>query len=1226
MNSSSFSPSFGNAGEFDCGFGFSSWSGYHPKSTASVRARPRLVKLRKPLNGKVRTWQSDVGTGFKPSSAPQNPNATPVNSTAFPQTDHSNMNSSSFSPSFGNAGEFDCGFGFSSWSGYHPKSTASVRARPRLVKLRKPLNGKVRTWQSDVGTGFNPFKQSGQDSGWISTTGNLSSSGFSDSVNIVSNDNNCNNANNSDNSENSRFIFGVNNGGNVEVENGNKEPIKEFENRGFAFEPNLRGSMEKLGSEKCGKFGFVFGANGSGGGVKSNLGKEESSDFAVSLDGCNGKLKVETGAQDSKDSNLEFTFGSTTCDLGSNFDLGKEDFSATLTEPYFSDAGFVFGSSQSNLKSTSNSGNIEPTNVASCMNSSPVNLERRESDKNTGRSISGDLGMMNMKGETESQKLESTRLTFNANGSESCIGDFANGFFVFGATSCEGSFSDECKDGTNAKNENFGVSDCNGQCKDVSEHSNNIGSSSSAKSMFTLQNDLQKVNISCDKNVGGSYTAEDSDTKVTSETTFVFGSSVRGSSPLKKAPVGGPSEDKPSNVNANGAVSWNSSNNDNVGISGSKPNTFQAGIDKSFQGHGKDDVELNGTDASSSFNLNSQGNCHVTDAASFGTERNDQSCSASTLDQSGFSFFDFKTPGWRPSFSKENRFPEVDRKFEFGVKSGAVKAKRLNKMKGKSKKSSHKHCSKEHHVQKESSSQENQDSQCYSPMDFSPYQETTAADQSSKVTPQASEEASPLEYNFIPSALRSPILSMPEAECTTTAQKGLDSNEESVSEAAETASTIFKSDCFYSSGASNVGVGLNGTQENNRKTQSCFDSSLGDERNFTFSATPTSEQGSLSFRKPFRKFQLRKNSKVKVGSASFIITPSPDVKGGSSSVQFSPCDPVQCEQKDKSTYHSKEENGKLKQGSNSSTAAAQEACEMWRLRGNQAYRNDNLSKAEEFYTQGINSVPSNEASLSSIEPLVLCYSNRAATRMSLGRMREALADCLMAAALDPNFFKVYVRAANCHLLLGETENAIRYFSKCLGSGADVCLDRRITIDAAEGLQKAQRVDELSNRSVILLEQKSSTAASNALDAISEALSISSCSEKLLEMKAEALYMLRKYEEAIQLCEQSLDVAEKNFSKADTDNHLVSKDGSGCYSIAILWRWHFMSKSYFCMGKLEKALNLLQKLEQVGSMKDSHGSKILEVYVSLAVTIQELLRLKLCDIAFISALFIAFIFS
>lgn len=80
-------------------------------------------------------------------------------------------------------------------------------------------------------------------------------------------------------------------------------------------------------------------------------------------------------------------------------------------------------------------------------------------------------------------------------------------------------------------------------------------------------------------------------------------------------------------------------------------------------------------------------------------------------------------------------------------------------------------------------------------------------------------------------------------------------------------------------------------------------------------------------------------------------------------------------------------------------------------RGNKAYRNKDFSKAEDFYTQGIVSVPSSERSGSCLKPLLLCYSNRAATRMYMGKIREALGDCMMATALDPNFLKVQMRAA-----------------------------------------------------------------------------------------------------------------------------------------------------------------------------------------------------------------------
>lgn len=81
------------------------------------------------------------------------------------------------------------------------------------------------------------------------------------------------------------------------------------------------------------------------------------------------------------------------------------------------------------------------------------------------------------------------------------------------------------------------------------------------------------------------------------------------------------------------------------------------------------------------------------------------------------------------------------------------------------------------------------------------------------------------------------------------------------------------------------------------------------------------------------------------------------------------------------------------------------------IRGNNAYKDKDLSKAEGFYTRGIISVPSNERTGCCLKPLVLCYSNRAVTRMCLGKMKEAIGDCMMAIALDPSFLKAQMRAA-----------------------------------------------------------------------------------------------------------------------------------------------------------------------------------------------------------------------
>lgn len=40
-------------------------------------------------------------------------------------------------------------------------------------------------------------------------------------------------------------------------------------------------------------------------------------------------------------------------------------------------------------------------------------------------------------------------------------------------------------------------------------------------------------------------------------------------------------------------------------------------------------------------------------------------------------------------------------------------------------------------------------------------------------------------------------------------------------------------------------------------------------------------------------------------------------------------------------------------------------------------------------------------------------------------------------------------------MLGEVEDALQCFNKCLESGPGVCLDRKFIIEAADGLQKAQ---------------------------------------------------------------------------------------------------------------------------------------------------------------------------
>ncbi|KAL7195966.1 hypothetical protein ACSBR1_036070 [Camellia fascicularis] len=204
----------------------------------------------------------------------------------------------------------------------------------------------------------------------------------------------------------------------------------------------------------------------------------------------------------------------------------------------------------------------------------------------------------------------------------------------------------------------------------------------------------------------------------------------------------------------------------------------------------------------------------------------------------------------------------------------------------------------------------------------------------------------------------------------------------------------------------------------------------------------------------------------------------------------------------------------------------------------------------------------------------------------------------------------FYAAISCQLALGEVEDALQYFSKCVESGSHVCLDRRIIIEAANGLQNAQKVAERVNQCAELLRQRTSNAAISALEIISQVLSISSYSEKLLDMKGEALLMLRRYEEVIQLCEQTLVFAEKNFAVVTGDNNIVNVDGLEYKNSSIrLWRWLLISKSYFYLGRLDEALDLLEKQELSRSTEDRHGSSTRESSIPFAVTVRELLHRK-----------------
>lgn len=1249
------------------------------------------------------------------------------------------------------------------------------RSRPRLVKVRKPLNshngglgpGSV-SGSNPIDSGFNPFQSGLEISDRVKKSVNTSN-GFSDLI-----------GNNK--FENVGFGFSGKGGdwmsnshlsefgGSVGIL-GCKNFVK-FENLGFVFGANecdlgrnmgseKRGLAESVGQmgandtgkmnmecgENVGKFenkGFVFGGKRDLG-LNLNLGHGESNEnFKKPGSDDKGKTKIEQEAGLRKFGNVDFVFGAHHSGLASNSDSEKRGNMGTLnlddiskmkmpTElecGKYAEVGFVFGANRCDMAKNSNSENAEfsenggklvPDETTTKIKSdqsehgkndnlgfvhsgsaSNSNVEKK-STENSGTEISDNLERMNVQIETDFMNMKATTVNLDSivNGSLNLDGDYKNGVFIFGSRSKKSAAFDQ----NTAINGDFNFA--------FGSRSNTAASGTIP--VFKLPDELKKLNINDFKDVDGADKTRDSNvcSSANAEKTFVFGNSKQSFGfPTERAATTSHDWIRNAKMDAHGSddtvgktngTDVKTSDDENFVFGSSENTVSSSGGDKSrnpntgsglgdsneqanlwsssfgnfgnekqsvniddmrfvdppaaaavssssslkssevshiLQGHAKTDIKLNGAAAPSSFSPIGLGfqPCNSVSKAS-STNKFDF-----VFPPDGEPFTDFKTPKWDASCSfTAELLPGLNKKLEFSAKSRSVKDKGSKKTRGRHPVVA-KPCLQTDFVQKENSSQENPDSPgLYSPMDFSPYLETVATDPCSRETSLISNDSSQQESNCAPSSAHS--ISPNDAKADLAASReGLDIKEgqEICREPNEQSSEYHiemgidelnygaRAECYHpetnqecsSSGAGVAGVasveagagfGSNmEKQESNNRVQYCFASGFEDmsEKKFTFSAL-SSAHCSIS-----AKRQSRKKNRTKVGHNSFVITPSPDVNLGSSSVQFFPLSSTPSSvgivedkkgnisiSQNKWENRSEQDEEQVKQRSTTVSAALQEACEKWRLRGNKAYKNGDLSKAEDFYTQGVDSVPPSEISGCCLKPLVLCYSNRAATRISLGKIRQAIADCMMAAVLDPNFLKVQMRAGNCHLVLGEVEDALQYFSKCLESGRIVCLDRRLMIEASDNLLKAQKVAECMKQSAELLKQRTTDAAVTALEKIAEGLSISSYSEKLLEMKAEALFMLRKYEEVIQLCEQTLGFAEKNFALAGNDEQLENTNGFKCKrrSFVRLWRSRLISKSYFHMGRLEVALDLLEKQE--------YASETVESSIPLAATIRELLQIK-----------------
>ncbi|XP_065857452.1 uncharacterized protein [Euphorbia lathyris] len=1122
------------------------------------------------------------------SSSHQNPNHNHVFAPFSSSTSVDDHRRSTESVVFGNANEFDAA---ASRNGSRIGSSASGRTRPRLMKVRKQLHGRSKGISGESGFGLNPF-QSGNGS---SNNGDDCTSSLNVSPqNCMPNGVYCPSVN---------FVFGASRSSCIS----NLTVPGNLDSKQKLFDLNVEEPSSKEESAKSESIKFVFGdrqkhSNGDeeesflkDNGNLNNAGVEFGSKQLQSSE--KEERRSVSNLENGKTQNLVFVFGVTgnnvetkESDMEKRRDCGLDSGACNIGEVNLGTegehgknnfVGFEKGEpSGSAVEFNSNNAGGMPNNPRTNMGISDTNYVFGASwfNLNGHKESSGSLQNM-VPDETSKMKVEveaandvnNTAYVFDVDGAANCKEDNGMVPLVFdGSTSCKKSSMSTEYAAKNCPDQLKSTSDCNRtentqnvpldssirKCKLASHQSSSTVDNACATSfVLNLSDELKNLNIDNFKISDGADTKKSS---TNGDAFFEFRSnnmSFASSDGIfdttQKQKAGGLSNtanslgDQLESTNKNGSSNASASS---VGISCSgafrlqEENVTSSTKSQFCNGNVIDETRDNGTAAMSpslSIGLDSHGNADVFEPPLMHwLEENDESGSMSTSNRLE-PFTDFKTPKWDPSSLKASLFPDLNEKLAFSVK-GRSKNRKSKTMRRKLNQLSQ--CKQQHEqdqVECKGSVQEALNSPgCYSPMDFSPYEDT---------------------------------------------MRCFDSNTEQVC-TRSAAGVVSAEDASRLHGQSNhqIDFGFASGLENP------------DERKFSFSAS-----SSVSNKVSAKKRLHRRKNRTKASCEPLLFAADPFKDKGDLFTSH------------RTTENNSEANVKVTHSFVSSIIAYEEACEMWRLRGNNAYKNGDMSKAEDFYTQGIKSVPSSESSGSCLRPLAMCYSNRAATRMSLGNMREALGDCAKAATLDPRFLKVQIRAANCHLMLGEIEEAQHYFSKCLASGDDVCLDRRIAIQAADGLQKVAKVVDCMIHAAKLLEQRTSDAALSALQVISEAISSSPYSERLLEMKAKSIFMVKKYEEVIQLCEQTLCAAEMNFASSGTSDQFKDKNCSQTerHLLARLWRWHLISKSYFYLGKLEVALDLLEKLEKMGSTTDKDANKILESSISLAVIIRALIHHK-----------------
>ncbi|XP_064389364.1 dnaJ homolog subfamily C member 7-like [Halichondria panicea] len=126
-----------------------------------------------------------------------------------------------------------------------------------------------------------------------------------------------------------------------------------------------------------------------------------------------------------------------------------------------------------------------------------------------------------------------------------------------------------------------------------------------------------------------------------------------------------------------------------------------------------------------------------------------------------------------------------------------------------------------------------------------------------------------------------------------------------------------------------------------------------------------------------------------------------------------------------------------------------ELAEQHKAAGNTAYKDHDYERARQCYSDAIHASPG----------CAMYYGNRSAALMMLHLWSLALDDCTRAIQLDEVYTKGYLRAAKCHLMLGNPSLSIDYYQKVLGferGNKQALAEMEVSRNVLSGLERAEQ--------------------------------------------------------------------------------------------------------------------------------------------------------------------------